>query len=407
MAQRHTQNWALMQNSFATTLPCTITKAMSIEIEPVADIATGAIIATAVEPGEGEASGIAISPCLNCGAQLDGAFCKNCGQKAQVHRTLGAFWHDFTHSIFHFEGKIWRTLPMLAFKPGDLTRRYIRGERARYVSPLALFLFSVFLMFASFNQIGVPIGPKAQTSRNGAVIDRATMAKEIAVSRAKIEHLEAKRAAAKRGGQATAPIDEEIASEREDLSGLQIGYDLSDGIDATDLIKIDTGDRAKRTTIDGKGSVTNDFSVDAVSQSVLAKLDKGLQNPNLLMYKVQSNAYKFSWLLIPLSLPFLWLLFVWKREYLIYDHIVFITYSLSSITLLLAVASVCAGIAFLEPLVIPLLLIVPPVHMFLQLKGAYRLSVTSSLWRTVVMQVAAVLVLVSFSLILFALGLAG
>ena len=50
--------------------------------------------------------------------------------------------------MFHFEGKIWRTLPMLAFQPGELTRRYIAGERARFVSPLALFLFSVFLMFA-------------------------------------------------------------------------------------------------------------------------------------------------------------------------------------------------------------------------------------------------------------------
>ncbi len=37
---------------------------------------------------------------------------------------------------------------MLAFRPGDLTRRYIAGERARFVSPMAAFLFSIFLMFA-------------------------------------------------------------------------------------------------------------------------------------------------------------------------------------------------------------------------------------------------------------------
>ena len=40
-----------------------------------------------------------------------------------------------------------RTLPMLAWKPGELTRRYIDGQRARFVSPIALFLFCVFLMF--------------------------------------------------------------------------------------------------------------------------------------------------------------------------------------------------------------------------------------------------------------------
>ena len=54
------------------------------------------------------------------------------------------------HGVLHFEGKIWRTLPLLAWRPGELTRRYIDGERARFVSPIALFLFSVFLMFAVF-----------------------------------------------------------------------------------------------------------------------------------------------------------------------------------------------------------------------------------------------------------------
>ena len=54
----------------------------------------------------------------------------------------------FLHGVLHFEGKIWHTLPMLAWRPGELTRRYIDGERAKFVSPMALFLFSIFLMFA-------------------------------------------------------------------------------------------------------------------------------------------------------------------------------------------------------------------------------------------------------------------
>ena len=36
--------------------------------------------------------------------------------------------------VFHFEGKIWRTLPMLAWRPGRLTREYVEGRRASYVS---------------------------------------------------------------------------------------------------------------------------------------------------------------------------------------------------------------------------------------------------------------------------------
>ena len=84
--------------------------------------------------------------CLNCGSALAGPYCQQCGQKAHLHRTLGAFLHDLLHGALHFEGKTWRTLPELALRPGRLTRRYIEGERRKFVSPMALFLFSIFLM---------------------------------------------------------------------------------------------------------------------------------------------------------------------------------------------------------------------------------------------------------------------
>jgi hypothetical protein len=32
-------------------------------------------------------------------------------------------------------------------------------------------------------------------------------------------------------------------------------------------------------------------------------------------YKLQSSAYKFAWALIPLSLPFMWLIFAGRRNY--------------------------------------------------------------------------------------------
>ena len=68
--------------------------------------------------------------------------------------------------MLHFDGKFWRTLPMLAWRPGELTRRYIDGERARFVSPMALFLFSVFLMFAVFSSAAAAHRDRAE---HGAV----------------------------------------------------------------------------------------------------------------------------------------------------------------------------------------------------------------------------------------------
>src|SRR5829696_6410311 len=84
--------------------------------------------------------------CLNCGTRLVGPHCHGCGQHAHVHRTLGAFFHDLLHGAFHFEGKVWRTLPLLAWRPGRLTREYIEGRRESYLSPIALFLFAGFLL---------------------------------------------------------------------------------------------------------------------------------------------------------------------------------------------------------------------------------------------------------------------
>lgn len=94
--------------------------------------------------------------CLNCSTPLAGTHCHECGQHAHVHRSLAAVGHDLAHGAFHFEGAFWRTLPLLALKPGKLTRRYILGERKRFVSPTALFLFALFLMFTVFSFTGSP-----------------------------------------------------------------------------------------------------------------------------------------------------------------------------------------------------------------------------------------------------------
>src|SRR3954467_2517750 len=125
---------------------------MSGEIEAAGDVITGAVIAKTIE-GQSAASHEprASHSCLNCGTRLNDAYCAHCGQAAHIHRSLHSLGHDILHGVFHFEGRFWSTLPQLYFPPGRLTRRYIDGERAKFVSPMALFLFTVFTMFAVFS----------------------------------------------------------------------------------------------------------------------------------------------------------------------------------------------------------------------------------------------------------------
>ena len=115
------------------------------DLEALGEAVTGGLLARAVEPTAGEAAADGHTHeknCLNCGSPLIGPYCAACGQKAHIHRSVRAFLGDFVQGLLNFEGKIWRTLPMLAWRPGEMTRRYIAGERARYISPVALYLLS-------------------------------------------------------------------------------------------------------------------------------------------------------------------------------------------------------------------------------------------------------------------------
>lgn len=350
---------------------------MSTGGELIGDIAQGALTARALEPahGEGDPGHTSESACLNCGTGLVGKHCHACGQAAHVHRSLGAFFHDLLHGVFHFEGKIWRTLPLLAWNPGRLTREYIDGRRASYVSPIALFLFVVFLTFAVFNALGNPVNLMA----DGSSTERARIEADKDLAR-----LEAQRAQAVARGETIPGIDGQIEgarSARDAMAALERG-ELPD------------------TIADSSG-------VDpAPTDALNAAWRKAKANPQLLIYKLQSSAYKYSWLLIPLSLPFMWLLFPFSRRFHLYDHTVFVTYSLSFMLLLLAAISLLVVWGASGWVITPALLYAP-FHMYRQLRTTYGLTRFGAWARTWVLSFSAFVVLMLFALALTTLVAAG
>lgn len=83
-----------------------------------------------------------MTSCSNCGADLVGQFCHSCGQKRFVEsdRRLGHLLHQFVASATDLDGRVWRTVRALLFRPGLLSREYFEGRRARWISPVSLFL---------------------------------------------------------------------------------------------------------------------------------------------------------------------------------------------------------------------------------------------------------------------------
>lgn len=91
--------------------------------------------------------------CLNCGTPLTGRFCPGCGQKAAPpNPTFSDLLRDLAQELLNLDGKIFRSTWLLLTRPGFLTREYFAGRKARYLSPLRLYLiFSVaFFGLSSF-----------------------------------------------------------------------------------------------------------------------------------------------------------------------------------------------------------------------------------------------------------------
>ena len=82
--------------------------------------------------------------CANCGAAFAvprPRFCPACGQESNIRPPrLGEFLQQFGGAYFATEGALWRTLKLLLFKPGELTRQYLAGRRKHHVLPLRLYL---------------------------------------------------------------------------------------------------------------------------------------------------------------------------------------------------------------------------------------------------------------------------
>ena len=387
---------------------------MSDITEAIGTAAEGGLIAKAVSKDGTpiEKGHFAEGACLNCGTELTGKHCHECGQKAHLHRTIGAFFHDLLHGALHLDGKVWRTLPLLIRKPGELTRRYVDGERTSFVSPMALFLFSVFLMFAVFQALGI----STPTDVRG---DTAAQMRELAA--AEIRDLEQNRAdtaelLAQDGISAEdrAVLEQQIRDIDQGLEGIRKAQEdlpflenifgpTGDNASGTDQTANEERDGVTRIPLDADGTTQMSIGTSGV-QWIDEALNKWRTNPGLMLYKMQANAYKFSWLLIPLSIPFVWLLFAWKRRFKAYDHAIFVTYSIAFVSLLFIALSLVTAAGIGGGWVFLALVIIPPLHLYKHLKYAYGLSRLSTIWRLAMLHIFIVIILLLFFQILLLLG---
>jgi Protein of unknown function (DUF3667) len=376
---------------------------MGVDLEPVGALATAGLVAKEIEGHAGGAAHGAhvASTCANCNAPLVGAYCHQCGQTAHVHRSLLHIAEELAHGILHFDTKSWRTLPLLVARPGLLTRRYIDGQRARYVSPLALFLFSVFLMFFVFSMIGGS-GPDSPAKRAANLEQaRKELSKEIDHGRKLVAEREAKLAQAKTADERQ-DATEELADARSDLHDTEITLAALNVVPDPNPKDgaLNRNDTARTST----NAVLDKIGLDQSHPTLSRIVRHAAENRDLTLYKLKNSAYKFAFMLVPISLPFLWLIFFWRKGVTMYDHAIFTLYGLSFLSLW----GVLIGLMLMSEVTdgfVAVALLLPPVHIFMQLKETYALGWFATAWRTIAVLVAGSIVLALFTLLVLFISL--
>jgi len=419
---------------------------MTGEIEAAGALATAGVVGAALEGREGGPPGE--GTCANCDAVISGRYCSNCGQHAFPHRKLVSVAGEFLNGLWHLDTKTWRTVPMVIFRPGTLTRHYVFGKRARYLSPLTMFLFAIFLMFFAFSTIQAPVnvsdsqtevtaGQLAEARRELAAaqaeLERARTNPEanspegleeglaegaVQIAQSQVERLE--RQLAEQQARA-----EQVARARAEAPAAAAPGDQTQATppDAatpqtaaptdTPPVSVQIGeppeDGEPQTWQDGMRELgeSEDFVVfGGVNSELTDRVRRKFANPDLALYQVQDAASKFSFLLAPLSLPFIALLFLWKRGVTLYDHMAYALYALSFAAILFSTVVLLGEIPWISWASAWLLLALP-VHMYFHLKGAYALGWWSAAWRTFFMLNFAYIVATVFLVLVVVLGLVG
>jgi hypothetical protein len=171
--------------------------------------------------------------CLNCGTRLGGQYCGKCGQRSR--NRLISIWQLLQEAfgdLLELDSRLWRTVLPLLSRPGQLTRDYLEGRRARYMPPCRtdLVLSVIFFVVAFFN-------PKDDLSFFFEADPEPTaeeiVQKEAAVKRAEAEGKKQKDAALEKlreleaGGRIDASVIDEFEDSENDFV-ISLGNDDDD-----------------------------------------------------------------------------------------------------------------------------------------------------------------------------------
>jgi Protein of unknown function (DUF3667) len=107
--------------------------------------------------------------CPNCAAEHTGEFCNACGQSnLDLHVPISGLFREAAEEALGIDSRLRHTLIPFFIRPGEVTRDYLQGRRARFTSPLKMYIVAAAIFFFSFARHPQPNVVHLQTSTKTA-----------------------------------------------------------------------------------------------------------------------------------------------------------------------------------------------------------------------------------------------
>lgn len=384
--------------------------------------------------------------CKNCETPLEGWYCYSCGQNADTHHRsiLHLIW-EAIEGMFHLDGRLANTLPLLLFRPGKLAKDYMEGRIVRHVPPFRTFLVALLLFIFAAEHAIHQIKHHQEVEAEHRAAELATpegRAKEASKRRAEAVEVrdESLKDAASERDEALKDSDEDktkfAASYAEDVQKIQTRYaeriaradaiekdpkvaqeltrqltgraaadqirslKFEDGSDALEAQATALAEGRPHDGINVKPSVTYSetkahstnnvrFQSAVVSGGWFKeRLAKAVENPDYYLLVMFGWAHRLAVLLLPIVGLSLALVYLNKRQYFIYDHLLVATNLLSFSFLANALGLVLPHV--LQASYFGLLSIWVPINLFQTLRGGYGSSIFGAVLKTFIVWMMSV-----------------
>lgn len=335
--------------------------------------------------------------CANCGAELRGLYCHDCGQSTDTHKRsiLRLIW-EACEALFELDGRLWRTLPDLFLRPGRLARDHMDGRIVRHVPPFRTFLVALVLfIFAAQHAAHEQTVANAQRKAADAAALKTPGGRAAAVAKIRAE-------AAKDLGEDMADAANERADALKDPdekpAHAQSVYDRTVArAKARYGRQLAKADRAAQ----GLPPDQQDISVGTTpARGWKAGLKKATANPDYYWSVLFAWGQRTAILLLPIVGLTLALVYRNRKQVFVYDHLLVAMNILS-----FAFLTNAAGLILppsLRLYALGAVAVWTPINLFQTLRGAYGSSLIGAILKTLVVWTTTVL---AFAVLLLGLML--